>query len=239
MAIVIESFTSNVTALFTPGTLVLTKPASVATGDLLLLIVGHEFDGGTAYTTKAGWVLRYEEGAGSPEANAKIGLYTRIADGTEPASETVDWTTFTGEAGGGWYLRISGNHPTNFFDVLGSSSQSTSTSSQAAPAITPTVNDCLVFSHHSFDGADGTISVSGTNWPSTIPAAQNIKSAGSSSFDWSGAWITQTQTTAATSNDCVWAHTSSDGMVQIQFSIAPAALDTILPFITKYYMEIN
>ena len=216
---VIQSFEFALAGGLTATSVTVNKPAGVTAGDLLVLLVGNEDNTATvSFAAKTGWTKEYEFGNATPDT--KIGMYWRIADGTEPASENISWSSTGSDSGGAWYLRITGADPTSTIEQVGPSSQTAGATSQAAASITPAVNECLVIAHHSFDGGDGTRSVSGTNWPSSFPANQVLHDT-TGTTAWSGGWVHQTQSTAAASNACTFASTVSDGMVQVQFAIAP------------------
>ncbi len=225
---VVESFEHAVAGGVTAASVTVDKPTGVAVGDLLLLIVGNEdATAGASFPTRSGWTKQYESGSSVPDC--KIGMYSRVADGTEAASETITWGTGA-DSGGAWYVRVSGVDDTTPVHLIGSPSLVANASSRSSPSITTTVDDCLVFAHQSYDGADGVLSVAGTGWPTSVPANQELKD-GTLATEWSGAWVTRELATAGASNTCDWSSTLSDGWVCVQFAIAggdaaPAALES-------------
>lgn len=222
---VIQSFTFNTTSSGVTS-VTLTKPSGVVGGDLLVLLVGNEDNtNNTSFAPITGWTKEYEFGNATPDT--KIGMYWRIADGTEGNSETVSWAVTGNDFGGGWYLRITGADTTSAspIHILGTSTQSSNATSQAAPSITTTINDCLAIAQHSYDGGDGTRGVTGIGWPNSFPANQ-VLYATIGANAWSGGWVSKDITTAGATGNVTFTSTISDGMVQVQFAIAPGAAPT-------------
>ena len=222
---VIQSFTFNTTSTAVTS-ITLTKPSGVVGGDLLVLLVGNEDNSNnTSFAPITGWTKEYEFGNATPDT--KIGMYWRIADGTEGNSETVSWAVTGNDFGGGWYLRITGADTTSAspIHILGTSTQSSNATSQAAPSITTTINDCLAIAQHSYDGGDGTRGVTGIGWPNSFPANQ-VLYATTGANAWSGGWVSKDITTAGATGNVTFTSTISDGMVQVQFAIAPGAAPT-------------
>lgn len=220
---VVEGFTTY-SVDTTRNDIPLTKPSGVATDDLLMLIVVNEDNVETTanWDTHSGWTRHFNHGNTSVDTH--IAMYTRIADGTEGATETV---TFTGGADYvcGWYLRISGADTTTPIHLVGSPDQSGSNRSSATgPSITTTEDDCLAFGLVVFDGADSSpFSVSGTGWPSSIPTNQDLYT-GTAGSRVSGAWVTKSMGTAgATSAVTITSGNASDQMQGIQWAVLGAS----------------
>jgi len=202
------------------------KPSGVVSGDLLMMILTNgdnaDEDDFPAHT---GWVRQFE--GGSNTSDAHLAVYTRVSDGTEGVSETVAWIDGT-DPGIGWYLRLTGHHPTDYWDTLGTL-VADHTSSEYARSITPSVDDCLVFAVNTNDGFINNVTTSGTNWPSTIPPTQSLHAGLVDHTGIDSSWLTQQQTAAAASNDCTFTsgEANADGMLVVQFAIAPAITNTV------------
>ncbi len=88
--------------------------SGIVAGDLLLLIVGNEDSSATPQfeNNVTGFDLQFEIGDGTSDNH--LAVYTRIATETEEATTNVP--TVTSDYAYGWYLRITGAHPTAFWD---------------------------------------------------------------------------------------------------------------------------
>ena len=163
------------------NSLTVTKASGVVSGDLILIIACNEDSTNTAQwddsTLKPTGFTLIAEG-GNSTADAHIAMFWRVADGTEGATFTLpcqssDYTT-------AYCLRITGiaASPINANSTPGA----TSGTSHTVPAVTSSVDDCLVIAGLSFDGADGTsFSTSSTGWTIEDEDATGGGSAGSSS----------------------------------------------------------
>ena len=226
---VVASFTFD-TVTTAGDSVTMTKPASVAVGDLLILLVGNEdATASTSFPAHSGWTKAYESGDATPDA--KIGMYWRIADGTEGASETISWAATGLDAGGGWYLRITGADDVAPIHLLGTAAQSAGASSLAAPSLTTTLDNCLVFTHQSGDGGDTyPFTPSGTGWPGSVPTNQELQSS-TGTDNWAGCWVTRSLASFGASNACTIAMSVSDGIVLRQFAVveAQAGITSVTP----------
>ena len=109
----------STTAVATSASLTLTIPSGVSDGDLLLILVGN--DNGAAgegfIDNTTGWTLEYSYGDAT--SDSYIGLYSKIADGTNEDSVTVNSTDSDDFVG--WYLHITGQNATSPVRVVGTS----------------------------------------------------------------------------------------------------------------------
>ena len=121
----------------------ITKPAGVASGDLLVMVYSQIFNpkGGSSHSPPAGWTQRATEVFGT-YTNKRITYWTKVAGASEPA--TYDFT-----GANNWYsasvgiVAISG---ASAFDSVGSAFQTSTTSIATANAVTTTAtNDVLLF----------------------------------------------------------------------------------------------
>lgn len=198
----------------------ITKPVGVTPGEVLLLVCGTEDSGPTtSYQTKTGWTRHYQVGSEDPDCY--IAMYSRVADGTEPANETVSWVA--SNYSGMWYLRVTGANTTNPIHVVGVGSIPSHAATGTALSVTTTIDDCLVFAHMSYDGSDSGIAInSGVGWPSSVPAGQSLfNPVTADSNGWLGAWLTRSLPAAGPSNNVVFGFSPSDGSSTVQFAVAP------------------
>ena len=121
------------------------KPTGTVSGDLLLAVIGFAEGDGNSFTITppSGWTQRLFVKEGSDTTFVGLGVWSKIAGGSEPTTYT--FTSSHGVTWSGGILRISGHDPTTFFNTSASTNINNSTSSsQNAPSVTTTVNDCLI-----------------------------------------------------------------------------------------------
>lgn len=223
MTLAVNNFKFALAGGDTADSVTVDKADNIAVGDLLMILVCNgEHLAGDIFPALTGWTKQFEEG--DTNSDSRIGCYTRIATGSENATETITWGT-PDRSGMAWYLRIPDPEPTTFWDTQGTTRTVTSATNWGI-SITPSVNDCLVFTFVGWDGAaEPFTGVSGTNWPSSIPTNQSLQDGPTADFKGVlSSWVTQLQTTAAASNNCTYTVNASDGTVSVQFAIAPSTV---------------
>ena len=157
---IVASWTANNNSGNAFKAITLTKPASIAVGDLLLLIVGNDSADIPIWDDLTGWTKFVN--ANSAGADANLGCYWRIADGTEDATIEVTCTTEFVDIFG-WYIRVTGADTTNPINVIGTPAYVISDTDHIIPSVTTTVNDCLAIYALAWDGGDaGSFSASNT-----------------------------------------------------------------------------
>ena len=213
---VIESYEKNNGGSTASQTLTCNKPAGVQIGDLLVLIPMNEDASDTPQFSdnKTGW--NFVGNGGNSNADAHVGFFWRIADGTEGASESI-----TAQSSDQWvmfYVRISGSHPTAPVDVNNFTQSSSSSNSHQVPAIVTTVDDCLVLYGLSFDGGDGLpFGVSGEGW-----SQNDEEQTGTSGYNAnSGCWGHRGLADHGDSGIATVGCNASDGAAYFQVAIAP------------------
>lgn len=87
----------------TATTLQIPKPAGVTPGDLLVAAVGTTGNTSSSLAAAAGWTPLHSEALGD---YLTIGVWYRIADGSEEPTMLASWST--SEDACGWMMRISG-----------------------------------------------------------------------------------------------------------------------------------
>lgn len=218
---VIESWTANNSGSSTVSSITLTKPSGVEVGDLLLVIVGSDWPNSNAWEVETGWTLELELGGPTPYAD--LGVYWRIADGSEGASVEID---HDGSANMyGWYIRISGIDTADPIHQTGTAAESSSTSALDITGVTITVSDCLIIYAIAFDGGDA-----GSFTPSNSGFSEvDEEYAGTASNEASGSWGYKNMSGTGASGTVTVTMEVSDGCVGIQIAIAPLPGVTIEP----------
>ena len=210
---VIESYTSNYSST-TTKTLALTKPNGVVSGDLLLILVGNDFNNDTpvqfddASNKPTGFTLiKADQGTVSDAATA---AYYRISDGTEGATATANGNTLMQMWGS--YIRISG---ATAIGTIGSSLKVVG-SSHAIPSITTANANALVISVYSSDGSDtNPFTITGTDWVEQDEVDGGTNDAASVA----GGWASKVMATIGASGICTVGFVSSDGITAFQFEV--------------------
>ena len=205
-------------------TITLTKPSGVQVGELLLLICISDDTSATSFTdNKTGW--NFIGDFGDRTSDSHVGLFWKIADGTEGSSESV--TQAGSDEWVAWYVRISGVD-TNEADTINVVGTPTTTigSSVTAPSVNTDVDDCLALCFCAFDGGDGNnnapFSVSGTGW-----SMEDDGASGTTGYsDVCGCWgkKSMTDTQGATEVATINTDGTSDGIIGVQIAIAPPAV---------------
>ena len=195
------------------ASLVLDAPAGITPDELLLLIAMNEDATATPQFSDnlAGW--NFVADSGDTASDVHIGVFWRIADGTEGASVTI-----TAESSDGWmgfYARISGAdtaapiHVSNFASAGNSDPHN-------VPSITTTTDDCLAIYGLSFDGGDGTPFSVGVPW-----TEQGDIGYGAANGGIAGTWGTLDVATAGGTGNAAVDCAASDGGAFFQLAIAP------------------
>ncbi len=204
----------------TSTNLVLTAPAGIQVGELLLLIVENDYNAaGPEFNAVTGWTKINEAGSATPDAF--IGAYWRIADGTEGASVTV--TSAHARSWLGWYIRISGADTANPINVQNfATSTGTGTNPQVIPQVTTTADNCLAIYGLSFDGGDGLPMSVDAAWTERAELAYGTTTAGVS-----GSWGTKVQAAAGGTGTASVTTSGTDGASYFQLAIRPLVANRI------------
>ncbi len=129
--------------------LAISTPSSTAVGDLLIATVAT--DGDTSASIAApvgqGWTL-IDHGAWSSAVT--LGAWRKNATAAGATSHTFTWTG--GQQAYGWMMRFTGHNPTNPINISSASGQTSST--PTSPAVTATVDNCLILRLGAFDDDD-------------------------------------------------------------------------------------
>jgi len=131
-------------------------------GDLLIAAVAT--DGDTSASIAApvgqGWTL-IDRGACSGAAT--LGAWWKLAAASEPASHQFIWSG--NEQAYGWMMRFTGHNPTLTDTINDWSTGSDSNSTPASPAVTTTVDNCLILRLGAFDNDAITVDIPGLTTP--------------------------------------------------------------------------
>lgn len=229
---VLESFTSDVGQGEEGDYPVLTKPANVATGDLLLIFVCNDDTFSNNQTvTPSGFTLLQHVGDSTRDCHALV--FYRIADGTEASTVTVEIPD--NDEGVAWYLRVSGADTTTPFGSsiitdLGVSNQL----NMGGLGRDDESESQLGFVLCAFDGGDSDMGlIAPSSWDnynsdratsnSALASAGRYLEEHSSGSSSSGAWSTRTKSGSGGFGLVKWAFAVFDGAVGIGFTVNPAA----------------
>lgn len=135
MAATLVDFTASNGASST--SVVLTKPSSLAVGDLMLAFVNGTGITSTISGTPSGWVNS------AVVANADNFLFysSKVADAGDVAGGSFTWTLSAAAAYHGGICRITGHNDALDDEAI---AQTGAGSSHPSPSIGPTVDDCLI-----------------------------------------------------------------------------------------------
>ena len=203
-----------------------TKPSGVASGDFLPIVPMNDSTGGGPEFADdlTDWDLRVSEGDGTSDAH--VGVYERISDAGESASETV--TAATSGLWSTYYMRISGVDQTTPIHVFNSGIITDQGTTKTIPEITTTIDDCLIFYGMVSDGADVLpVLTTANGWTAGTDedAADQITL---TSFPTSGIcsnFGSRGLATAGATGDVVLARTVGDTAAWFMMAVAPVAAD--------------
>lgn len=206
---VVESYTANTGASVT--NLTMTKPASVATNDLLILFGSSGTQ--TAFDTPSGWTLA----EGGISLGHAVYVHYRIADGTEGG--TISYGNATTNGKQAYYIRISGNHATTPIDVKNTMVADGNATSFTVDEVAAAAAQSLALAFLGGDGGDlYPYGLSGTGW--TEEAQQQ---SGTGGTDGSGVWGQKDmESSGGTGDVTVSVSTSNEGTQHFQMTIASA-----------------
>jgi hypothetical protein len=142
------------------------------TGDLLIAAVATDGDTSAFLSPPAGWTAI---NVGAYSSQVTLGAWRRFAVASEPASHIFTWTGGPSEQAYGWMMRFTGHDPSNPINT--SSAGGATGIAPACPAVTTTVDSCLILRLGAFNNDNITIDTPGLSGHSPITMD---KSAGSS-----------------------------------------------------------
>ncbi len=130
-------------------------------GDLLIAAVATDEDTSTSIAAPLGqgWTLIDRS---AYNGQVTLGAWWKLAGASEPASHTFDWMG-VGQQAYGWMMRFTGHDSTNPINDYASYGELSGT--PTSPAVTTTVDNCLILRLGAFDDDDITISDPGLHSP--------------------------------------------------------------------------
>jgi hypothetical protein len=227
---VIESSTSDtqLNAGFNP--LVLTAPTNVATGDLLLIQCWADYSSNTdIFPTVTGFTKFATEAVSNTSIESTF--YWRIANG-DSLEDSVEILFTQASDGGAFYHRVIGVSGTPIHKI-GTYATTSFASAITVPAVTTTVNDCLLIYFVGMDGSDGLpFSVTGgTGWTRIDDLATGGTSAQGVGFGYG----TKTLSTAGSSGTVQISNSGvNDGMQGVILAISGVFAGSIIPQIMHH-----
>ncbi len=184
-------------------------PSGTAVGDLLVAVM--VVDGNDPITAPAGWNVVSTNVSSN---RVSVGVWWKLAGSSEPSSHTFSWTDT--EQFYGWIMRFTGHDPAS--PVNATAVDTGSASSPNSPAVTTSVDNCMVLRIGGFDDDDMTIGDTGLTGHTTINMDENKSGAGTVS---GGAGYVM-QATAGDAGTNSFALTASEEYVTVTIAIAPA-----------------
>lgn len=157
-----SSSTDNITVEVPPG---------YEENDLLLAMVVTDSNEGSHLAAAGSWTPIFVGEGG--DADVTLGVWWKFASATEPTNYTFTWNS--GEAACGWIMRFTGHNTTTPIHAV--ATDLGKSSSPNSPAVTTTVNDCLILRIGAFDDNDVSPGDTGVASHNTI-VAQNSNSSG-------------------------------------------------------------
>lgn len=159
---VIRALTEN-TATAT-NSITMTKPTGAVSGDLLVMNIGSMVDNPTSEfpSSITGWTTQWNAGTSGIDSRTQNVCYTRIADGTEGASESVSISSNVDLAG--TYVAIQNVDNASPVNVIGTESSNNNTFLTTL-SVTTTQDDCLILSFDvMYRGGGNPFTTVETNW---------------------------------------------------------------------------
>jgi type II secretory pathway pseudopilin PulG len=123
----------------------ISRPSPTNAGDLLIAAVATDGDTSSVIAAPGGWTL-IDPGAYNGEVT--LAAWWKIAGASEPASYQFTWWGSSKDAYG-WIMRFTGHNSTNPINTYSTYGESSST--PTSPAVTTTVNNCLILRLGAFD----------------------------------------------------------------------------------------
>ena len=205
------------TAAVSSTEIVLTKPAGVAVDDLLLLVVmSDDNTNSDTFGPLAGWELLFNYGNGA--SDCKVGVYRRVADGTEPATVTVPSLTGSDDLLG-WYIRVTGVDPANPINVIGAEVFDSGDNRLILPEVTTVDDQALALFVLAFERGGGlpfSVTTGGPLWALTAEGQTGTGTANAS-----GCFGQKDVPAAGGSADVTVFASDSEGLVGAQLALTP------------------
>jgi hypothetical protein len=211
-----ERDTGNDIALIPKLSITISTPNDTSVGDLLIAAVATDGDTSASITEPEGqgWTL-IDRGACSSEVT--LAAWWKLAGASEPATHTFTWTG-AAEQAYGWMMRFTGQstaNPINAYSTYGESSIT-----PTSPAVTTTVDNCLILRLGAFDGNDITVDNPGLSGHTAITMDKSAGSADCGTVSGGAGYVKQSS--AGSSGTSNFSLGSSNEAQMLTIAIAPA-----------------
>lgn len=209
MAVAYQSVqTTNYTV---SASVIITKPVSLAVGDLMVALVSSP-QTGSVLTPPTGWTLLRTDGT------LPANIYWIIATATETAAVNFTWVT-NGTATGGFIMRFTGTHQTAPIDQ----SNGADTTTPSCNGITPSAANSyfVMFATGRNNAAIATtsgyaVATNDPTWTEVVDTGASL----TNKDNMAAAYGSRTQTTASGTASAAFSQTQDFGTLQI-FNIIP------------------
>jgi hypothetical protein len=172
-----RSATYNDIALIPEPSITISTPPDTNTGDLLIAVVATDEDTSDSIApVDQGWnEIDIDDYSGA----VTLGAWWKLAGVSEPATHTFSWSVANPQQAYGWMMRFTGHYSANPINGTPATAGQTS-ATPTSPAVTTTVNNCLILRLGAFDGNDITVGNPGLSDPchTTITMDESGGSAG-------------------------------------------------------------
>lgn len=208
--VVYEGFSEAKTP-YNETTLTINKPGGTEEGELLIVALavdGNMTDQSMLTAPGWDWISLHTE------ANrVNLAVLSRVAGASEPSSYTFDWAW--GDAVYGWIMRFSGQDPTNPIHAMATNGGTSA--SPVTPAISTTVDGCLILRLGAFDDDDVDESSPGLTGHTLITMDENADGNNTAS----GAAGYKMLDVAATAPSANFSLTASEEYATLTIAISP------------------
>jgi len=212
--VVFESFAESQESSNTTSTTI-NLPTGTVEGELLIATVATDGETDASLAAPSGWTLLHREASSD---DVSLAVWWKVATASEPTNYDFTWSG--SEEAYGFIMRFSGQAASNPIHTFNSSTGSGS--SPQTPAVTTTVDNCMILRIGGFDDDDvdadaGDAGDAGMTDHTTI----TMNESGSGNGTASGGAAYAMQATAGSSGTADFALTASEQYVTLTIAIAP------------------
>ncbi len=218
-----EPDSGNDIALIPQKSITILTPATNS-GDLLIAAVATDEDTSALISAPAGqgWTLIDRGASGTSSGAVTLAVWCKIAGSSEPGSYTFTWkgsnNTGPAEQAYGWMMRFSGQDATNPINGTPVALNSNNIS-PTSPAVTTTVNNCIILRLGAFN--DGSITVGNPGLSGHTAITMNKSSSTAVSGIVSGGAGYVKQSAAGSSGTSNFLLTATEAARMLTIAIAP------------------
>ncbi len=186
-------------------------PGGTVAGDLLILAVA--FNGQESFVDPSGWTRIHA--SEDNQGRVSLGVWWKIADSPEAFSHSVAWSD--SDEAYGWMMRFTGHNTSN--PIEASANAKGNSISPTSPAVSTSVDNCLILRLGAFDRNYITTDDAGVTDHTTI----TMDSSSSNGSSTSGGAAYATLTTAGDSGSETFQLSQQEQFVTVTIAIAPEA----------------